>query len=203
MPRFRSQRIGSEAGFSLIELLVVTAILMFLSLFTVPLYNYLTDKARLSTSLQDLRVIEEALEAYQADYGHYPDRLKALTDNGYLPERFAFTSPWSTEAKPRYYFYTVSDGSRPRAYLLGDPGPQSTCNQNNPAYLRSSHQELLPCGTNPNNPARIFTIDGQITLDWPENQARPTTLSSYRLRCDPRIESDVIRALGCAIKTES
>lgn len=200
MCRFRSQRMNSESGFSLVELLAVTAVLMFLSLFTIPIYHELTDKARLATSLEDLRVIEEALEAFQADYGHYPSRLGLLTKEGYLRPDFNFQSPWSNDNKNRYYFYAVDNSKWPSAFILGDPGPQPECNQSSPVTLYRSSRELLPCGTNPKDRARVFAgSEPEVLLD--DHQL--STLSGYRERCDPRLERNLKLAPGCIVKTES
>lgn len=203
MQWFRSQRIGSEAGFTLIELLAVTAILMILSLFTVPIYNSLTDKARLATSLEDLRVIEDALEAFHAKNGRYPTRLGQLTEQGYLKNTFSFRSPWSNDLKTRYYFYAVDNKDHPTAYILGDPGPQPECNQKSPVTLHASYKELLPCGTNPDKPARVFAGSEPSVILSPTQKPPPKSLSLFRERCDPKVEQDMMVAPGCVVKTES
>lgn len=203
MLRFRSQRIGSESGYTLIELLAVTAIFMFLSLFSVPIYDSLTDKARLATSLQGLRVIEQGLEAYRAEEGHYPSRLGILTEKGYLRSDFAFRSPWSTSQKPRYYFYAVDYAQEPHAFILGDPGPNRNCNQSKQVILHASKREPIPCGTNPDNAARVFAgSEPNVTLN-PNPATPPKTLSGFRELCDPKSEKDLAIAPGCIVKTES
>lgn len=208
MPRFRCQRMKDESGYSLIELLAITAMLMFLSLFAVPIYDYLTDKARLATSLQDLRVMEQALEAYYTENGHYPHRLGILTEKGYLNKRFTFKSPWSNDKKTRYYFYTVGNETEPKAYLLGDPGPNTTnCRQTGTAILYLSNRKLLPCGINPNDPAWFFA-GGKTNVEIYDTDGNklttpPKSLSGLRQPCDPRREKDMEIAPGCIVKTES
>ncbi|MFZ5816214.1 MAG: type II secretion system protein [Bacillota bacterium] len=203
MPRFRPQRITSESGYTLLELLAVTAILMFLSLFSVPIYDQLTDKARLASSLRDLRVMEDALEAYRAEHGHYPTRLGLLTERGYIRSDFTFQSPWSTADKPRYYFYTIDTKEQPRAFLLGDPGPQPNCSQNSPVVLHASNREPLPCGTNPNDRARVFAGSEPEVLLSPAPEYPLKSLSGFREWCDPKAEKDMRVAPGCIVKAES
>jgi type II secretory pathway pseudopilin PulG len=209
MHRFRSWRIGSEAGYTLIELLAVTAILMIISLFAVPLYNTLTDKARLATSLEDLRVIEQALEAYRADHGHYPNKLGLLSTEGYLRKDYSYKSPWSTKNKPRYYFYAIDDSFEPHAYLLGDPGPQKKCAQSDSesgkiAILYESNKELLPCGNNPHNlTARMFAGENKNVNLSPEPKTPLTSLSGFRKACNPLEQQSLLLAPACTVKTES
>jgi type II secretory pathway pseudopilin PulG len=208
MHRFRSRRIGSEAGYTLIELLAVTAILMIIALFAVPLYNTLTDQARLATSLEDLRVIEQALEAYRADHGHYPNKLGLLSTKGYLRQDYSFKSPWSTKNKPRYYFYAIDASFEPHAYLLGDPGPQKNCGQADAkeykeVTLYQSNEKLLPCGNNPDKPARVFAgIEKDVNLS-PEPETPLTSLSGFRQTCNPLKRENLLLAPACTVKTES
>lgn len=202
MNRFRSQRIAPNAGYTLLELLAVTAILMLLSLFSVPVFDYLSDKARLATSLEDLRVIEQALEAYRAERGYYPKKLGDLRPE-YLKPTYTFESPWSSEEKKRYFFYAVDDKEYPRAYILGDPGPNPECSQAYAVTLSASNQVPLPCGTNPKSRARVFAgSEPDITLS-PAPPSPPRSLSGFRQRCDPRTEQDMKVAPGCIVKTES
>lgn len=205
MLRFRSQRIASESGYTLIELLVVTLILMILSLFAVPIYDNLTDKVRLASSLQDMRVIEQALEAHRADEGFYPTRLGALTEKGYLRSDATFRSPWSSSKKTRYYFYAIDHSTEPHAFILGDPGPNRECSQSNPARLYASNRRPVPCGTNPKNRARIFTDSEEVVLitDSGTPSSPPPTLAGFRAICDPQKEKDLSIAPGCIVKTES
>lgn len=204
MGDFRSQRMRGNEGYSLVELLAVTMILLILSLFAVPLYQTLTDKARLATSAEDLRVIEGALEAYYATNGQYPDRLWPLAKEGYLRNDSTFRSPWSNGRKVRYYFYAVDNLGAPHAFILGDPGPQPICNQNSPATLYASKLELLPCGTNPkDDPARVFAGDTPQILLIPPPAVPPGTLSGFRQLCNPTRERSMRIAPGCVVKTES
>ena len=207
MLRFRWQRIASESGYTLIELLVVTMILMILSLFSVPIYDSLTDRARLATSLQDMRVIEQALEAYRADKGFYPERLNDLRQDGYLQTHFEFKSPWSTKSEARYYFYAINYEERPTAFFLGVPGIQITCSKRPPrtVTLHASKEDPIPCGVKPEWRAPNFAeSEPDITLkDIEGNVVQLTSLSGFRESCDPRKVKDMRVAPACVAKTES
>lgn len=62
----------NRRAFTLIELLIVVAIIAVLAAIAVP--NFLEAQARAKTSavLSDMRSVKTALEAYQVDYGTYP-----------------------------------------------------------------------------------------------------------------------------------
>lgn len=61
-----------SAGFTLIELLVVVAILGILIAIAVINYLNAIDRGRQRRSMADMRGLSTALEAYAADFDHYP-----------------------------------------------------------------------------------------------------------------------------------
>lgn len=200
--RLRCEQIGSESGVTLLELLLVATLIIILAAFALPVYGDFTEQARLSKSAQDLRVIEEALETYRADRGYYPLKLGDLTGQ-YLKPEVTFHSPWSSKNRVRYYFYIIEDTKYPTAYLLGDPGPQKSCNQDREVVLHAAKKELLPCGTNPRNiSARRFGgNDPEVTLS-PKPAGKVESLSGFRERCDDATDKNSRFAAGCIIKTE-
>lgn len=150
MTRVRLQRImGNEAGFTLIELLAVAVILVVLSLMALPVYADASNKLRESKSADDLRSIEVALEAYNAQRGHYPSRLGILVEKGFMKPT-AFETPWSSPDNRIYYLYAVDKEGTDVAtrYVLGDPGPDANCNAahlvcgNHPKSHAPVHQDL-------------------------------------------------------------
>ena len=73
-----------SAGFTLIELIVVMAIIALLFTIAVPRYWHSTDKAREAVLKQDLAQMRAAIDQYHADRGKYPERLEDLVDRKYL-----------------------------------------------------------------------------------------------------------------------
>lgn len=65
---------GSHGAFTLIELLMVVAIISVLAVIAVPNYLEATVRARVARVKSDLRATGMALEAYQLDNRHYPWR---------------------------------------------------------------------------------------------------------------------------------
>jgi prepilin-type N-terminal cleavage/methylation domain-containing protein len=59
-------------GFTLIELMIVIAIIIILAAIAIPNYLRMTDRARRSRVAGDFTSVATALEAYSVDWGHYP-----------------------------------------------------------------------------------------------------------------------------------
>ena len=58
-------------GFTLIELMIVTAIIIILATIAIPNYLRITDRAKRARVAGDFTSIATALEAYSVDWGHY------------------------------------------------------------------------------------------------------------------------------------
>ena len=74
----------NKKGFTLIELIVVIAILGILALIAVPRLIGTTDRARNSTHNANVRLIEGAVSLYEAQEGTTPPNVGALVSGGYL-----------------------------------------------------------------------------------------------------------------------
>jgi len=70
--------VGRRAGFTLIEILVVVAIIGILAAVIVPRIVGRTDEARRTKAMADLRAIENALAMYKLDNGVYPTTEQGL-----------------------------------------------------------------------------------------------------------------------------
>jgi general secretion pathway protein G len=80
----RSTRRLSEKGFTLIELMVVVAILGILVTLAQPSYYFATTKAKEAALKQDLYIMRDIIDQYHADQGEYPPSLPDLVEKGYL-----------------------------------------------------------------------------------------------------------------------
>ena len=76
--------VSRRSGFTLVELVVVLAIIALLLSIAVP--NYVTRAAHAEEAVlhEDLRIVREALDKHFADKGRYPDSLQALVTERYL-----------------------------------------------------------------------------------------------------------------------
>lgn len=75
---------GNSRGFTLIELVVVMAIISLLLTFALPRYFDGLKRGEEAVLRQDLKTMREAIEQYQADKGKYPDTLADLVAHRYL-----------------------------------------------------------------------------------------------------------------------
>ena len=78
------RRASAQAGFTLLELIIVVAIIGILASIAMPRLLQTPDKAREAVLRQDLHTFRDVLDQYYADKGHYPTELEALVQEGYL-----------------------------------------------------------------------------------------------------------------------
>jgi general secretion pathway protein G len=67
--------------FTLIEVVVVIVILVMLAGIATPLYMKNIKKSRIGTAQTQIRLLEDALQSYKLDVGHYPSSLDCLMEN--------------------------------------------------------------------------------------------------------------------------
>ncbi|MHB1215773.1 MAG: type II secretion system protein [Thiobacillus sp.] len=71
-------------GFTLVELMVVMAIIALLLALALPRYFNHLESSRETILKQDLAVIRDAIDTYHGDRGRYPDSLDELVGARYL-----------------------------------------------------------------------------------------------------------------------
>ncbi len=75
----RNRKAGSRArAFTLVELLLVLVILAVLATVVVTKFTGRSEQARVAAARTGLTNIETALDAFEVDYGRFPDSLEAL-----------------------------------------------------------------------------------------------------------------------------
>jgi len=73
-----------KRGFTLIELMVVMAVIGLLLALAVPRYFHSVDRAKDSALRQDLAVMRDAIDKYMSDSGQYPSSLLDIVTKNYL-----------------------------------------------------------------------------------------------------------------------
>lgn len=123
----------AETGFTLLEIMIVVAIIGILALIIVPQVAGKDDEARITAAKANLRAISSALEQYKIDNFNYPSTQQGLealvrkpagepearnwNSNGYLKDG-ALKDPWG---RPYEYLSPGSAGAYD-LYSLGRDG---------------------------------------------------------------------------------
>jgi general secretion pathway protein G len=79
-----ARRRAREAGFTLLELIIVIAVIGILATIAMPKLMGTPKKAKEAVLRTDLRTFRDVLDQYYADKGKYPTSLEVLVEDGYL-----------------------------------------------------------------------------------------------------------------------
>lgn len=74
----------SHGGFTLIEMVMVVALIGLLLSIAVPRYFHALDQARVDVQQQNLATLRDAIDKFFGDRGRYPDNLDELVKQRYL-----------------------------------------------------------------------------------------------------------------------
>ena len=75
---------GRRRGFTLVELLVVMAIIATLLTIAVPRYFRSLERSREAVLRQDLTTLRDSIDKFYGDTGKYPQTLAVLVEKNYL-----------------------------------------------------------------------------------------------------------------------
>jgi len=96
------RKVKNRKGFTLIELMIVVAIIGILAAIAIPAYLDYTKKAKLSEIVHQFDAIATAASEYHSDYGKFPETL-SVTDIAKVHSKFV--SSWTvgnTDANTKY-----------------------------------------------------------------------------------------------------
>lgn len=103
-----------EGGFTLIELVVVMAIIAILASLAVPVFTAQLKRAREAVLKEDLHVMRNAIDSYTMDKGKAPQSLDDLVQAGYLKKipvdpMTHSSDTWVTDTSDTYESVDQSD----------------------------------------------------------------------------------------------
>lgn len=104
-----------KAGFTLVELMIVIAIIAFLSMISIPTFTKFLAKAKRAEAYMNLGSLYVAQKAYWAENGKYTDVLSGSGGAGWKPE--GYTS--GGQAERFNYTYGFSTGQEGQNYFTG------------------------------------------------------------------------------------
>jgi prepilin-type N-terminal cleavage/methylation domain-containing protein len=92
-------------GFTMVEMLIVVALIGIVASIALPSYRNAQLKAREAVLREDLWVLNDVVNQYYTDRGHSPESLDALTEAGYLmvipvDPMTGSRDSWITETEP-------------------------------------------------------------------------------------------------------
>lgn len=108
--RSRSAVRCADAGFTLVELITVCAILAILAAISIPAYNGYIQKVRIARTIAEIRMLEKSLYLYKTDKETLPDTLSDIGYGGLL-------DPWK---HPYQYLNIESGGIKGKGKLRRD-----------------------------------------------------------------------------------
>ena len=120
--KFENQSFAEERGLTLIEILVVMAIIGMLAIMVAPNIFNQQAGAQIDAALSQISSLEAALDTYRLDVGEYPDSLEGLREN--ISGRAAWNGPYLRRDVPldpwgNEYVYD----SNGREFTLSSYGP--------------------------------------------------------------------------------
>jgi general secretion pathway protein G len=126
MISFLHKRMGNQKGFTLIELMIVVAIIGILTAIAFPLYANIQARARVAKAQADARTLASAVVVYSAHTGQIPvtgsltPLTSAVTVNGVVAGPFISPIPTPPTGWAASYTYTTGAGGTFTISATGD-----------------------------------------------------------------------------------
>lgn len=97
-----NKRLRNKKGFTLVELVVVVAVLGVLSALVIPRFSNLTSEAKANVDEQNRKLLQNTVELYAAENGKYPE---TDDDIDVLIEKYLDQVPTVQSAENKAFFF--------------------------------------------------------------------------------------------------
>jgi general secretion pathway protein G len=121
--------LSDPRGFTLVELIVVSAIIGVLITIAIPLYSSNINKAKNVTAISDLKEVDREIQAYYMDNAAYPASLLPI-------KRDTLKDPWGT-----LYVYTPNPSADSAIALKGSFGLELNSDLDYDLYSKGSNSD--------------------------------------------------------------
>jgi general secretion pathway protein G len=128
-----NRRARACAGFTLIELVIVMAMIGLLLTIALPQYFHSIERGKNQVRQQNISVIRDAIDKYYGDNDQYPETLDELVAKRYLRsvpvDPVSGSTAWTVISSPdtsKSGIYDVGPASEVRAAPLRAPAPDTT-----------------------------------------------------------------------------
>jgi prepilin-type N-terminal cleavage/methylation domain-containing protein len=133
MGKMRTQR----GGFTLVELLIVIAIIVVLMAIALPVFNRAREKAKQTACMANLHNIAMAIRMYRMDEGAYPGPYEPVIGEGGL------NSLYPTYISSRETLICPDDAVRDTTTYMSLAGPERPASETDPNPFENTYQFLI------------------------------------------------------------
>jgi type IV pilus assembly protein PilA len=109
-------------GFTIIELMVVVAIIAFLAMISVPSFTRFLAKSKRAEAYMNLHALYAAQKSYWTEHGSYTQILNGPNSAGWSPEGYH----GGGESENFYYTYGLGNGSEGNSHFTGKLGTSAS-----------------------------------------------------------------------------
>ena len=100
----------NEQGFTMVELIIVVAIMGIIGALLVPAFGSMSAKARLTTDLSTVKTLKRTVDSYKAEIGSYPAATDLIQLNSDLVSRGYLDTDAEALTDNVSITYTAADG---------------------------------------------------------------------------------------------